>query len=126
MAIDVKVRFRSYLPGAGRDSSGNPSQRKQEVRGVIDLTSYTRGGEPLTPTDLGLTSIDWLDIKVADAVKSPDPTEGRQSAHFSNSAQEFYLVHTTAAGAEAESAGATAATLWFNAFGDSAHGPPLR
>ncbi len=116
MAKTVSFRFKGRHVGAGFDSSGNPKQGKVDHRGRIDVTSYTRGGENLTPAELGLRVIDHLDLRVVDEVKGNDPAS-RLDAVYSETAQQFYLIDP---GANTEAADATAVTLSFSAVGDSA------
>lgn len=120
MANSVRIRFRSFLPGAGFDSSGNPKQGKQEVRGRIVVTTYARGGEDLTAADLGLTTVDHVALEVVDGIKSP----GGNPATFAKwveSVNQFYVLQTDNAGNDIVEAGANNFTLSFSAFGDSAH-----
>lgn len=119
MANDVKIRFRSFLPGSGVDSGGNNKQGKTNVRGRIEVTSYSRGGESLTPADVGLTRIDDLTLTLEEPISGSDPAESRRSVGYSRSAQEFYI--NTGGPTEGELAAGTAVNLSFDAFGDSAH-----
>ena len=112
MANNVKTRFHRPLPGGGRDSNGNPKQGKVEVRGVISVTTYDRGGESLTPADLGLTSIDWIDLKHEEAAGAKEGAESRE-VPYSFSAQEFYIREGSGP------ANAGSHEVRFNAFGDT-------
>lgn len=121
MANTVRLRFRSYLPGVGFDSSGRAVQGKQEVRGRVIVSSYTRGGENLTPRDVGLTSVDYLSLEVVDPVKSPGANPLRFAA-WNETNNQFYIFETDNAGNDVvEAADTTAVTLAFSAFGDAAH-----
>lgn len=120
MAIDVKPRFKSFLPGAGHDSSGNPKQGKTRVVGEIDVTSYSgENGEPLKAADIGLTTIDSINLRVADAIQG-DSTGTERQVLFAKSTGHFYLHTIDAAGAKTQVAAAATETLEFDAFGDSA------
>lgn len=122
MASDIKIRFKSFLPGAGRDGDGKPDQRKQEVRGQIDVTSYTRGGENLRPQDLGLTSIDHLKLSLEEPFTNPNPSAFNRVVDWSKSAFQFYVVNFyNSEGREdaVEIASGTALKLTFSAFGRS-------
>lgn len=121
MANTVQIRFRSFLPGAGHDSGGSPKQGKQEVHGRITVTNYNRGGEGLTPADVGLTTIDHLDLQLVDPLTGPDPGQGARQVYYSGAAQEFYITVTTQAGVPTELAGTADPVLSFHAKGDSAH-----
>ena len=91
MSNRVEVRWHRPLPGGGRDSSGSPVQGKVEVRGKIRVTDYRHGGETLRPADLGLTTIDWIDIKPEEPVGGNDGSQAR-FAHYSFASQQFYVV----------------------------------
>ena len=77
--VDVKVRFRSFLPGAGYDVNGQAKQGKTNVRGVI-TTTYLRGGVTLQPTDVGLDVIDTLALTLEEPIASSDPGRQRRRA----------------------------------------------
>ena len=127
MANTVAIRFRSFLPGAGFDSSGVAKQGKQEVRGRITVSSYVRGGEALTAADVGLTAIDHINLEVVDSVKGPGGTPQRFAA-YNETNELFYLLDhsgTFASGVE-EIANAEAVTVSFSATGDSAHDVELK
>ena len=126
MAQNVFVKYRQFLPGAGHNRSGVAKQGKTNLRGRIEVSSYTRGGESLTPADLGLTFIDDLTLTLEEPFMSSDPGENRRQVGYSRSAAQFYCLKTRT-GDEAgedysdELAGGTALNLTFDAFGDSAH-----
>jgi hypothetical protein len=120
MAKSVAVRFKDRHAHGGHDSSGNAKQGKQDVRGVITVTSYSRGGESLTPIDLGLATIDHLDLRVVEPVRSANPVQGRRDVVYSDAAEQFYLLAATAAGGWDEAASAVAVSLSFSACGDAA------
>lgn len=125
MANTVQVRYRSYLPGAGFDSNGNAKQGKQEVRGVITVTNYIQGGEDLTPADVNLTNIDYIELVLQ------EPFEGNQSDKtvreigYSVSAQQFYINTVIQAGDRVELGNTVNPVVMFNAFGDSVEAPEL-
>src|SRR3990172_9710330 len=120
MANDVKIRFRSFLPGAGFDSSGNPKQGKTRIVGEVAVTSYTEGGETLAPADVGLSNVDWIELNVRDETGSPSAQTLRRAVVV-QSVNQFYLVREDLAGAIVEYAAAATETLDFCAEGDSAH-----
>ena len=143
MASNVNVRFRSFLPGAGYDSAGVSKQGKTNVRGHINVTSYARGGESLTATNLGLTVIDDLTLTLLNPVRGPNVTSRMRDVLYADAPAQFYvleLVHDfhqfyiasappdsgyggtdpyRVAGWQ-EIAAATVLTLSFDAQGDSA------
>ena len=120
MAIDVKTRFKSFLPGAGRDASGDPKQGKTRVVGQIAVTSYSgEGGEPLSATDIGLSTIDAITLRVEDAMHG-DSTGTEREVLFTKSTGHFYLHTVDAAGAKTQVAAAATENIEFDAFGDSA------
>jgi hypothetical protein len=124
---DVKIRFRSFLPGGGFDSSGNPTQGKMRVVGEIDVTAYEGGGgAPLSAQDLGLTTIDSISLRVSDENNGDmSATAGGgqsyiRSVSYTKSVGFFYLFNRDADGQAAVVDNATE-TLEFDAFGESAH-----
>jgi len=120
MAKNVNTRFRSFLPGAGFDSSGSPKQGKTRVVGVINVTSYAgENGEPLTARDLGLTNIDTVNLRVADA-QAGDSTGVLRLVTYTKSTGHFYLYTQVAAGDRTQVAAAATETVEFDAMGDSA------
>lgn len=129
MSNTVRVLHQSFLPGAGQDTSGNPKQGKQEVRGRIVVDSYAKGGETLAAADLGLEKVDFLSLSVVDPIKSPG--KAPRHAAWSETNSQFYVFDHVADnavpdGAVHEVASGTAVTVAFNAFGDSLLAPELR
>jgi len=120
MASDIKVRFRSFLPGAGFDSSGNAKQGKTRVVGAISVTSYAPGAEVVSARDLGLTTIDAVNFRVADGTGDPSGSTERK-ALYDKSTSGFYLVLVGDSGNTNEYALAATETVEFEATGDSAH-----
>jgi len=118
MANDVKIRFKNFLPGSGRNSAGDPKQGKTRVVGEVDVTSY-QSGEPLSAIDIGLTTIDAINLRVSDASGEASAENHRDVIYVKSQAQ-FYLVNVQVAGTRAEYAAAATETLEFDAFGDSA------
>jgi hypothetical protein len=119
MANDVKIRFRSFLPGAGFDSAGNPKQGKTRVVGSVGVTSYG-SGEPLSAQDVGLSSIDFMDLRVSDATGAAGGANYRQALYV-KSVGEFYLNLISSTGVADQYSPAATETLEFVAEGDSAH-----
>lgn len=120
MSNTVQPRFHRPLPGGGRDSNGNPRQGKVEVRGKVTVTSALGTGEDLTAADLGLKTIDWIDLKVDESIGAASGAKPR-TAHYVFSAQQFYVL-------EDDSAALTSGnnyTLSYNAFGDTARDAEL-
>ena len=121
MASDVKIRFRSFLPGGGFDASGNAKQGKTRVVGLVDVTSYAGGGgESLAPVDIGLSTIDSISLRPVNEVPGGDGKSKREAVYAADS-ETFYLLNVTAAGARTHEAAAAAIEVEFDAFGDSAH-----
>lgn len=125
MAIDVKNKFKTFLPGAGRDSSGNPVQRKRRVVGEIACT-YTKGGETLNPADVHLETIDWIDMKIKNAVTGPNPGQGTREVFFADDSNQFYCSRTRIAAGPAELADGSVIVIKYVAEGDAADAPELR
>ena len=120
MASDVKIRFRQFLPGVGYDSSGNPKQGKTKVTGIISVTSYAPGNEALTPRDVGLTTIDFIQLRVSDETGHPN-AQNERGVTYVKSVQQFYLLDVSSAGVRDERASGSTETVEFLAEGDSAH-----
>lgn len=118
-ASDIKIRFKSFLPGAGRDSAGDPVQGKTRVVGEVDVTSYTVGGEALAAVDVGLSAIDFLQLNVKEQTGSTSG-DRRREALYSASTGQFYLNNITTAGVSAQYAAAATESVQFVAEGDSA------
>jgi hypothetical protein len=118
MAYDVYTRFKSFLPGGGYDSSGRPVQGKSNFRGVIKVTSYTRGGETLRPQDLGLEAIDDLTLTLVEPLTGPNPSQQARSVRYATGSQQFYVSRDAE---NVEVTGAAAFDIYFDAFGDAAH-----
>ena len=116
MSNTVAVRYKSYLPGSGFDSNGSPKQGKQQVVGVITVTSAV-AGESLPPSKIGLTTIDYIDLKVQQAVggQSGQP----RTAEYEYGSQEFYLFEDN----DTTNLIGDNLTLRFDAFGDSVLDP---
>lgn len=124
MASDVRIRFRSFLPGAGFDSSGNPKQGKTRVVGVVSVTSYGgSSGEPLAAEDVGLNNIDFIQLRVSDENSGDMSSAGFapiRKVTYTKSTGHFYLYNEIEADI-AEVASGSTETVEFVAEGDSAH-----
>lgn len=127
MAKSVSFRYRSFLPGAGFDSSGSPKQGKTRVVGVITVSSYSGGeGEPLSANDLGLSNIDACNLKVADQNKGAMSAaagggiRGLRGVSYTKSTGHFYLYGIDSDGQLSSVASAATETIEFDALGDSA------
>ncbi len=118
MANTVRTRFHRPLPHGGANADGTAKQGKVEVRGEIDVTTYAKTGESLTPMNLGLLVIDWLDIKHECEAGGKEGSEPRDVRYnFTNN--EFYICEA------GKPANAGSHTLYFNAFGDTARDAEL-
>ena len=82
MAFTSKtVRSESRVLGGGFDSNGAPVQGKTRIVGRL-AGSYATGGLTLTPADLGLAAIDFIDFRVT----TPAPTaNGERNACYNGS-----------------------------------------
>lgn len=119
MANDVRIRFKSFLPGAGFDSAGGPKQGKTRVVGTVTVTSYSSEGESLSAIDLGLSTVDALHLRVSEELDAGAGTI--RTAPYSLSTGQFYLFTTLmTTGAISKVAVAGTETLEFVAEGDSA------
>jgi hypothetical protein len=124
MANDVRIRFRSFLPGAGFDSAGGPAQGKTRTVGTVTVTSLDQNGEALTAVDLGLVTLDSLSLRVSEETSSA-AGQTKREAIYSPSAAQFYLNTVSSVGVVASYVPAATETLEFVAEGDSAASPEL-
>lgn len=113
MARTIAIRFKRPHPGVGFDSAGNPKQGKVEVCGSISVTTYSAGGESLTPRDIGLSTIDWIDLNHANQAGGQQGSESR-NVLYNFATQDFYIREGVAP------ANAGSHTVVFLAAGDSA------
>jgi hypothetical protein len=120
MTKSVRETFRQFLPGAGKDTTGNPKQGKTRVVGQINVTSYTTGGEALTPRQLGLERINWINLRCQNEVGAPDAGEVRKAA-YNQTDDVFYLYRRADGGEVNEYADAATETVEYQAEGDSAY-----
>lgn len=117
MASTFKERFSRALPGSGKDSAGSPKQGKVEVSGVIEVTTYGSGGESLKPADIGLTAIDWIDLKHENEAGGKEGSEPRMVS-YNFASQDFYIVEESGG---VWAPGSATHNLRYRAVGDSAH-----
>jgi hypothetical protein len=127
MAKSVSFRYRSFLPGAGFDSTGSPKQGKTRIVGVITVSSYGGGdGEQLSANDVGLSTIDAISIRVSDqnsGAMSAAAAGGQSPVRmvsYTKSTGHFYLFNLDADGVLQPVAAAATQTLEFDCLGDSA------
>lgn len=64
MAKNIVTNFRARVEAPGFDNNGVARNDLTLVGGLINITSYTNNGEPLTAQDLGLDTIDFLGLDV--------------------------------------------------------------
>lgn len=119
MSNTVAIKFRSYLPAQGFDGNGLPSSRKQMVVGEISVTSLSNG-ESLSPADVGLETIDRIEMTLKEPIGGASGAEPRD-AHYSFSAQEFYVLQDN----DAANTTGNNYTVHFTAWGESALAPQL-
>lgn len=123
MAKTVKTRVRSALPGAGFDSSGNAKQGKRRVTGSISVTSLGHGGVPLSAADLGLSTIDFIQLNHADQAAGKEG-HGIRSVPYCFTTADFYIVQDIGLSG-AQPATGTTHTVYFDAVGDAMDGVEL-
>ena len=121
MANKVKILFRGALPGSGFSVAGVSKQGKQEVRGRITVTDYDKEGERLWPSDVGLTTIDYIRLTLIEPLTSSDPSEQWRKVDYSFANQQFYVVEVGQTGVALSLAADKDPVLSFSAFGDSSH-----
>ena len=120
MATSVRIRYREYLR-PGFDPNGNPSQRKQQVGGRLVVTAFNGGGESLTPSDLGLDTIDYISLSVEEGAGSKSGET--RVATYSFSAQEFYIFQSASTGLTTTGTSARDYNVGFLALGNSLRAP---
>lgn len=123
MASDVKIRFRSFLPGGGFDSSGNPKQGKTRVVGEVAVTSYVgSSGEPLSAIDVGLSAVDAITLRVSEEAAGDFSGHAlTRGAVYAKGSGHFYLFTVDTDGDRVGYTAAATETVEFVAEGDSAH-----
>ena len=123
MSKTVTTRFKQFLPGAGRDSAGNPVQGKTRVVGKLDITSYSGGeGEPVSARDLGLTNIDAVSFRVEEEIAGAltGGDAARRQASYAKGSGHLYLYTVDGAGTISPVATSGTESVEFVAEGDSA------
>ncbi len=128
MANSIRITFKSFLPKSGRGLDGSSQQTKQLVIGEVRVSSYSRNGETLTPSNLDLFSIDYINLEVKDAVRSPG--KAPRFAQYQHASSDFYVFDRTHDGTTpdvgvSEIATGQAAVVTFNAFGPARTVPEL-
>ena len=121
MAIDVRTLSHTPLQETGRTATGAVSNTKTMVTGDIDITVYTADGEPVTPTDLGLTTIDAIFFEVLDVDGTVAATNQIFNVTYDFTAEQILLWDGNGGVTPAD----TDAQVRFLAFGDSAAAPEL-
>jgi hypothetical protein len=124
MAIQVKETFRQFLPGAGRDTLGNPVQGKTRVVGNIYVSSYLGGeGEPLPATKLGLSSINSITMRVGEEISGAMSSGAAHTRGvvYAKSTAHFYLFNCATAGDLTGYAKGGTETIEYTAEGDSSY-----
>jgi len=115
MAIDVRTRSITALPTGGKDINGVAKSNKVLVVGDIDITTYTSGGEPIKPADLGLSTIDGLFVSMRDVDDTLPAAAQLPEANYVHTTN--LLVCCDGTGSDDPNA---SAQLRFVAIGDSA------
>jgi hypothetical protein len=122
MANSINVLGTSRIPGGGHSSSGVHSNDKVEVWGIMTITSFTGTGlEPLTAAEIGLATIDQINLEV-ELVDTASPTVASfPGAQYDFAGEQVVVLEDVQDGDAAD----TSATLRFIARGDSAAAPNL-
>jgi len=115
MAKTVQILGRSYLPGPGFNTSGSPKQGKTQTWGIITMAPYTVGGEPVSPNDLGLTTIDHVSFTIKQ-LTGAEVTAVEASVIWQSTANEVVVFKTAAT----QAAAGDNPVLTFFAVGDGA------
>jgi len=123
MAYNVTTTYRSPFLMGGRKASGVAGNNKTMVAGVINITSYTTGGETVNPQDLGLETMDEIFFNVRnmnDALTVPAAATIGLAGY--NRTLNKLIVDTTGT---TEVTSTEDAIVGFLAIGDSAGAPEL-
>ncbi len=120
MAFNIKTLSRFTVPGGGYTTAGVAKNNKTVVIGQMSITSYTTGGEVVSPASVGLDAIDFLtalDIRtVNNAATEPAATAIPLSAYIQSTNKLLIIIdHDT----NTEVNSGEAASLRFLAVGDS-------
>lgn len=121
MAKTVKVLSRTTKNKGGFDSNGVAKQDKVEVSGIINVSSYTANGEPLSAADVGLATIDTIHFDVEsvnNAGTVPVATAIPLAAYDRTGAR---VIIVSDHGTDTPVVTGEAAVVRFVATGDSAH-----
>jgi len=119
MAKSVKTFKKSRVESGGFNSSGNAQNNKLEVVGELNITAYTAAGEPLTPSDVGLSTIDFIDFDVRsvnDAATVPVATAIPLAAYDQTGQRVIIIIDH---GTDTPVTTGEAAVVRFRAVGDS-------
>jgi hypothetical protein len=117
MSRTVKPTFKQWFPGSGRSTGGVPVQGKTKTTGRVSVSAYQKG-EPLAATDVGLSTIDHITLRVVEEI-SGDPTAPRREVGYSPSAGQFYLWTVDRAGSITQYVAGATEEVSFVAEGDS-------
>jgi len=123
MAHNLIPLLRSYAgdqPGRGvNQQSGLPSNSKERVSCIVNITSYTTGGETVTPAEMGLKSIDFFDVTAVSINNGTFPTGTNPLWAAWNSSNNNLIMGLVHGGLEATSGQAAVAVI--EASGEGAH-----
>lgn len=123
MAHSVRINYNTPLPRGGMNASGIAVSNKRLVGGRIDITSYTAGGEVITPLEFGLDVLDQIFFNV-ESVNDAATVFGASApgwANYDRTAQRVVII------SDATTAVVTGedAVVRFLAIGDSNASPDL-
>ncbi len=127
MSLTVKILSRSRLDGGGRDINGVAKNAKTEVVGEL-AGAYVTGGIAFTATDIGLETIDFLDLQPVTLAAAAGAGLIETDTAIGASLDEPNAVircTTINNGGVTTQAAQTAYVINFRAFGDSAESPEL-
>lgn len=125
MAQTIKILSRDRLEGGGFNTAGVAKNLKERVVAEVTVTVWTANGEPLTPNDLGLETIDDIQfdvVSVNDAATVPIATAIPLAA-YDRTGQRVICISDH--GTDTPVVTGEAAVYRCVAFGDSARAPEL-
>lgn len=123
MAFNVTTTYKSPILGGGRNQSGLAVRNKVMVAGVVNVTSYTTGGETVNPQDLGLETLDSIYFNVRSMNNAlTEPLAATIGLAGYNRTLNKLMVNTTGT---TEVTSTQKAIIGFLAIGDAAGAPEL-
>lgn len=122
MSNVVKILFKGTIPGVGFDQNGLAKQNKTLVVARMVTTDVQSGSESLTPNDLGLETIDFINLKVVSESGGVPAISATTSvtAEYDDADETVFISDVAAAGDRAAITNDEDPVIKILAVGDSA------